>query len=491
MKTGRKLIGIVATLVFVAFLSFFGPLLLPDSNSGYTAQAAGVINISGDNKVGRMRVVNGKSQTVRVSRSFAEIVVGNPETADVSPLTNQSLYVLGRKLGTTNVTLFDKDKQVVAIIDIEVTHDTHSLRQALRRNIPKGNVRVRSINGRILLDGSVPSATAAKRAMEIAKAYSGNDNVSNSLTIAANQQVNLEVRFLEVFREAGKELGINYNFTNKGNGALQGTSVATGPNFGTTVGAAVLSSSITPFGAILANVLKNGNSPDIVISALESKNLARRLAEPNLTALSGETASFVAGGEFPIPVSDDDGKVTIEFKRFGVKLKFRPIVLDSGVINLEIEPEVSQIDPNVSIRTAANGVLIPGLSVRALKTSVELRSGQSFALAGLLQNVNERTVDQLPWLGDIPVLGTLFRSSAFQKRQTDLVIIVTPRLVRPVGTRKKLKTPLDNHYSSNEKELFLFGKLEVSKKELDRKYNGLYGHILDLPRRANNAVYKK
>lgn len=441
--------------------------------------AARVLKLNPQNRVAKIQVVIGNSESLRVDLPFTEIVVGDPETADVNPLTNQTLYVLGRKLGTTNVTLFDASKMVVAVIDIEVTHNLEGLKQALHDSVPGATVRVRSINGRVLLEGQVPSAPAAEKAMAIARDFAG-DQVTNSMSIAANQQVNLEVRFLEVNRTAGKELGVSWAFLGQDVGAGTGTGVGlTQPQVPRT-GLGALSGSL-PFGSFVANILGNGINPDVLITALEQKKLARRLAEPNLTALSGETASFLAGGEFPVPVAQEAGKVTVEFKSFGVKLDFTPVVLDDGLINLKIEPEVSEIDVANSIRLVEGGVLIPGLSVRRARTSVELRDGQSFAIAGLLQSINLKTADQVPWLGDVPILGSLFRSSSFQKRESDLVIIVTPRLARPAGTNVKLQTPFDSTLSSNEPEFFLLGKQEVSRKELDKKYNGQYGYIIDLP----------
>lgn len=432
---------------------------------------ARVISISEDNRVGRLLVVAGRSETIRVSIPFSEIVVGDPETADVNPLTDKTLYVLGRKLGTTNVTLFDQDKQLVAVIDIEVTQDLSGLREALREAVPGGGVKVRSVNGRVLLEGQVRSAPAAARAVEIAKDFAP-DSVTNSLSIADNQQVNLEVRFVEVSRSAGKDLGVSWNMTDGGNGFVSGN---TPTQFGTITG-------FLPFGSIVANILSNGMSPDILINALEQRKVARRLAEPNLTALSGETASFHAGGEIPIRTCNTDGtnantlNCEVTYKEFGVKLTFLPTVLDDGLINLSIAPEVSEIDQTLKVGENFSFV------TRKAKTSVELRDGQSFAIAGLLQSNNTRSKDQVPWLGDVPVLGTLFRSSSFQKRESDLVIIVTPRLVKPVGTKQQLHTPLDTTLSSNDPEMFLLGKLEVSRKKLDAKYNGVYGHIIDLPK---------
>jgi pilus assembly protein CpaC len=466
-------------------------VLLPLLMAGFAftheaGAAARVVNLSDRNRVGKLRVTLNESETIRISIPFSEIVVGDPETADVSPLTDRTLYVLGRKLGTTNVTLFDTNKQVAAVIDIEVSHNLSGLKQALKGSVPGGSaIRVRSINGRVLLDGQVPSAVAAEKAMRIAKDFAGED-VTNSLSIAANQQVNLEVRFVEVNRTAGKELGINWNLSRNNDGVRTGSGVFNLEPRPPIAGLGALSNTL-PFGTIVAGFLNNGVSPDLLITALEQRRLARRLAEPNLTALSGEPASFHAGGEFPIPIAQEDNKVTVEFKEFGVRLKFTPVVLDDGLINLKIEPEVSELDAANSIQLTQDGVRIPGLSVRRASTSVELRDGQSFAIAGLLQTVNQKTADQVPWLGDVPVLGTLFRSSSFQKRESDLVIIVTPRLARPVGAGQVLATPLDNPISSNEPEFFLFGKQEIPRRELDRKFKGKYGHIIDLPKGYSGA----
>ncbi len=471
MRILKKLMrsGGVACAIAVAAMA------LPAFNQ--VQAAARIINLSNSNRVGHMQIVIGTSETLRVSMPFSEIVVGDPETADVNPLTDKMLYVLGRKLGLTNVTLFDESKQLVGVIDVEVTQNLDGLRQALRQALPNMAIKVRAISGRVLLEGQVPSAPAAAKAMELAKDFAG-DMVTNSLTIAANQQVNLEVRFIEVNRQAGKELGINWNLRDGGNGASTGTGI-----FGVAplLGVGALSASL-PFGTIVANILGGGTSPDLLITALEQKKLARRLAEPNLTALSGQKASFLAGGEFPIPVAQENGKISIEFKPFGVRLDFTPVVLDDGLINLKVEPEVSEVDQANSIKPSALNVAIPAFSIRRASTSLELRDGQSFAIAGLLQSVNSKTADQVPWLGDVPVLGTLFRSSSFQKRETDLVIIVTARLARPVGNRQQLHDPLQNTLSSNEPEFFLLGKQEVSRKDLDVKYHGVYGHIIDLPK---------
>ncbi len=453
------------------------------------AAAATLLKISAEDRVGHLKVVMGHSETYRLTVPFGEIVVGDPETADVNALSDRTLYVLGRKLGTTNVTLFDENKSLLAVIDVEVTHDLSGLRQALQSAIPGANLKVRSVNGRVLLEGMVPSAPAAEKAMNIARDFAGQD-VTNSFSIAASQQVNLEVRMVEVARSAGKELGFNWNLTSDGNGYAQGVGVA-GQAAPTALGLAATAgalSGILPFGTVVANILNNGTSPDLLITALEERKLARRLAEPNLTALSGQSASFNAGGQVPVQTCQGslaDQTCSVEYKDYGVLLNFTPTVLDDGLINLQLNPTVSELDPSVSI----NGN--PGFTVRTANTSVELRDGQSFAIAGLLQSLNAKDAKSVPWIGEVPVLGTLFRSSAFQKKESDLVIIVTPRLVRPVGTEQQLKDPLnDGLVSANEPEFFLMGKQEVSRTSLDKQYNGVYGHIIDIPQVNYGAPQK-
>ena len=453
------------------------------------ASAATLVKISTDDRVARLKVVMGRSETFRFTVPFGEIVVGDPETADVNALSDRTLYVLGRKLGSTNVTLFDDKKDLLAVIDVEVTHDLTGLSSTLKQAIAGARLKVRSVNGRVLLEGEVPSAPAAEKAMTIARDFAG-DDVTNSFSITANQQVNLEVRMVEVARSAGKELGFNWNLIKDGNGYGQGLGIAQAAGsqgLGLAAAASALSG-LVPFGTVVANILENGTSPDLLITALEERRMARRLAEPNLTALSGQTASFNAGGQVPVQTCEGslaDQTCSVTYKDFGVILNFTPTVLDDGLINLQLNPTVSEIDPSLSY----NGN--PGFVIRTANTSVELRDGQSFAIAGLLQSLNAKEATQVPWVGNVPVIGTLFRSSAFQKKESDLVIIVTPRVVRPVGTKQHLKDPLnDGLLSANEPEFFLMGKQEVSRTSLDTKYNGVYGHIIDIPQVNYGAPQK-
>lgn len=423
----------------------------------------------GDNRVGTVRVTQGKSETLRTARGFVDLVVGDPEIADVMPLTDETLYVLGKKIGTTNVAVYDASKQLVGVIEIEVAYNTPRIAADLASGA--GSARVGSANGRTVLSGDMPDAVAVAKAVAIAKQYG--PDVVNQMRVRGPQQVMLEVRFVEASRNAGKDLGVNWQ--------------AVGKNFQASSGTATLASGHTPFGALLGRVLSGGVDADVLVQALEERGLARRLAEPNLIALSGEKASFLAGGEFPIPVAAENNRITVDYKKFGVGLTFTPTVLQNGVINLKIEPEVSQLDLTNTVRTAS--ISIPALIVRRASTVVELRDGQSFAIAGLLQSINQETQQQLPWLGDVPILGSLFRSASFERKETDLAIIVTPRLVKPAKPGERLKTPLDPALPANEFELFLMGKQEipVANAGSARPVVPVMGHILDLPHRRKDV----
>jgi pilus assembly protein CpaC len=287
-------------------------------------------------------------------------------------------------------------------------------------------------------------------------------------------------------------------------GSLLGTSNGSASNTG---GISVLKSTGallsggTPFGVVLANLVNDnngsGNNLDVMIRALETKGLIRSLAEPNLVALSGDTAKFLAGGEFPVPILAGTGQgatPSIEFKKFGVSLAFTPTVLRQGIINLRISPEVSQIDPASSV--TIQGTTVPGLVTRNAQTTIELRDGQSFAIAGLLQSRSVRAIDQLPWLGTVPILGALFRSAAYQNHESDLVIIVTPHLVRPATPTEHLATPFDKRLPSNDVDLFINGQTDVPKRYSDYVtsgggINGPYGHIVPVEQGSIKPVYKR
>ena len=427
-----------------------------------------------------IKVAKGKPKTIMTNAAFYQIVIGDPEIANVNPLTDKSFYVLGNNLGTTGIALFDENKQLVGTVDIEVTLDTDQLASTIRASVPDAKIKVGSANGRVVLSGEADDAVAAEKASKIASRFSGNEEVINSVNISSSQQVQLNVRFVEINRQAGQDLGAKYsaNFAY----GLGGRDVTIEPGSLPAAGN----------GEIIGRLLSNGLSIDVAIKALEERGLARRLAEPNLIARSGQTASFLAGGEFPIPVSEDNGKISVSYKKYGVSLDFTPTVLKDGLVSLDIAPEVSSIDASASYNIGE--ISVPGFIVRRARTSVDLKNGQSFMIAGLLQSQNDITTSRLPGLGKLPVLGPLFSSKSYQRRETDLVIIVTPYLVKPVDPSKKLLEPTDGTQPASNVDYFLNNTEEVKTSDANRAMamaSGstaqpapvtTVGHFLDLPK---------
>ncbi len=424
-----------------------------------TATAQVAVNVTSAPAIhaGEFVVPINKSELIQVDRPFKELLVGNPEIADVLALTNQTIYILGRTLGSTNLTIYGENRELMAVLDIVVSFDVAGLKQKLYEVMPEESVQVRTVNGTVLVTGPVSTAARAAEVMEIAQRYAP-DSVTNSLTVEGSQQVLLQVRFAEVNRTAVRELGIG-NLLNIGGDDF---------NFNLlTTGALPLATPGLPFGTAVTTV--SGGAFDLVSTfrALERRGLARILAEPNLVALSGDTAFFLAGGEFPIPVAQDVDTITVEFKQFGIGLGFTPTVIGKDLINLEVAPEVSRIDPSISVPVGGglNPISVPGLSVRRAKTTIELRDGQSFAIAGLLQSDFLNQIDGLPWLSDIPILGLLFSSRGYQQNETELVIIVTPRLVQPAPSPDDLMVPTDTVILPTDGEFFLLGRTEGKPDE--------------------------
>jgi len=458
-----------------------------------------------------------KSRTLRIEKPFASAVVGSPDIVDALPMSDRTLYIQGKKVGTTNVSVFDPSQQLIGVIDVEVTLDTGNLQEKIRASTGSGGIRVGSSNGQIVLSGVAGNAVAAERAVQVAKSLvAEGGTIVNAMSVAPAQQVMLKVRFLEVERTASRELGVNWFGANNGGnrgfatglgGVTQpgGRPAVTGvdasgnpvPAPGTpggaiglpifTQAAGALLSGATPFGVAVANLASKGATLDVVLTALETKGLVRRLAEPDLIALSGDTASFLAGGEYPVPVCQAAATiggacaVTIQYQPFGVQLSFNPTVLENGIINLRLAPSVSEL--NFAQAVTINGFNIPSINKREARTTVELRDGQSFSIAGLLQTDHRRNVAQLPWIGSVPVLGTLFSSKSFVAQDTDLVVIITPHLVAPAVPGQRLATPLDNAMPSNDVDYFLMGQMEQRKAFRDYltsggNIQGPYGHII-------------
>jgi pilus assembly protein CpaC len=431
-----------------------------------------VINISASTTTKTIKVAKGKPRTIHFSKDFYEIVVGDPEIANVTPLTDQSFYVLGHKLGTTGIALFDQNKQLVGSVDIEVTYDTAQLNATIAQNIPDADIKASSANGQLVLSGGAKDQVAADKAKKIAKQFNEGNEVIDSVKVTSSQQVQLDVRFVEVNRQSVIDIGAKYS-ANLVQG-IGGVKALLEPG---------LAAPATT-GQIMGRLLGPGAQIDIALKALEERGLARRLAEPNLIARSGEKASFLAGGEFPIPVASSNGTVTIEFKKYGVGLEFSPKVLSDGLIALDIAPEVSAIDTSSSYRVG--DISIPGFIVRRAQTSVDLRSGQSFMIAGLMQTMNDVGIERIPGVGKAPVIGSLVSSKEYQRRETELVIIVTPHLVRPVDPSKKMATPLDTTLPPSNVDLFAGNIDEIKVSDVNRAKNGKMraadgaGHFLDL-----------
>lgn len=449
------------TRLWLALLSLGAPALL----TAAPAAAQSSAGLPGrDLHAGTLEVPLNKSQVVNADRPIAKAMIGNDDIADILPLTDRSIYVLGKKMGTTSLTLYDARGRVIAIMDVAVGPDVELLNSQLRDMLPGQNVEARISNDSIVLTGTVNSAGAADRAARLAKAYAG-DKVINLISIGSSQQVMLEVRFAEVDRSSGKEFGISA-FGNSAGGSFSGVmgrgSNLTPNNAG--IGILTLDSLTGQNGIFRQDISLGGLSLQGILNAMETKGLARTLAQPTLIALSGERASFLAGGEFPIPVAQSGGSgtggnnsqaITVEFKTFGVSLAFTPTVLSDNTINLVVEPEVSEIDPTASL--TLNGITIPGLRTRRVSTTLELRDGESFAIAGLLQQDTKVQISQMPLLGSLPIIGTLFRSTRYQKGETELLIVVTPRLVAPIKPNQ-VRLPTDRVREPNDMETFLLGQ---------------------------------
>ncbi len=370
-------------------------------------------------------VAKDKSTAFRLSGSAGQIVVAQPDIAEIVANTDRSLYIRGKTLGATNILVYDTSKRLVEVIDVKVGHDLNSVQADMTSALPGEPIKVSNLAGGLMLSGQVSTSSVAARAKTIAERYAPG-GVSSTLTVEAAQQVMLEVRILEASRDSLKDFGVNLSVANN-----------SGIVFGSGLG---LIGNNPAQGALRVQTNVGTASIDLTLQALEEKGIIRTLARPNLAAISGEEATFLAGGEFPYPVPAGVGEVTIEFKPFGVNLKFTPTVQDSGLIRLKVAPEVSALDPTNALRIGTYE--LPALTVRRASTTIELRDGESFAIAGMFQQDYVNAVRQLPWLGDIPVLGTLFKSGRWKRSETELLILVTPRLTTANGSQSLSPNPM-------------------------------------------------
>ena len=412
----------------------------------------GVLSVMRGSTSGSITVAVNRAIVVESEVPFAEISVANPAIADIASLSDRTIYVLGKAAGSTTMTLLDPNGQLIANVDLRVQPDLTEFKERLGEILPGEQIEVRTANDGIVLSGRVSGARKVARALELAERYAPG-RVTNLMMVGGSQQVMLRVRFAEMRRSVAKELG---SFL--GGDAGFGGAPDTGSFTAGTNGGAELNVQLG-FGGVAI---------DLMMQALETRGVVRTLAEPNLVAISGQDANFLAGGEYPTPAADG----AIEYRPFGVQLLFKPTVVDGDLINLEIGTVVSSLDTSNAL--VLNGDTILGFSTRSANTTVEIRDGQSFAIAGLLQDDFRDVNNQVPWLGDVPVLGALFRSAEYRREQTELVIIVTAHLVVPTSA-EALALPTDRMRIPSEEELFLFGRVEGRSTSSGSDVGGLTG----------------
>jgi len=445
-------------------------VLLPPPASAQTR----VVNTAGV----PLSVEVGKGQLVRLDHPVNSVFVADPDVADVQVKSPTLVYVFGKAGGETTLYAVGDNDQVVLNRSVRVTYDVGRVEDAIHKMAPRSAVSVASIDDSLVLQGTVYSASEADDIRRVVERFLPDPKqLVNKMKVDAPNQVQLRVRVAEVDRNVIKELGINWeSMFGSGNfvfGLATGHSVLnTTPSTGSVASALPFfdvfnTRSAVPNATSLdtVNNLTGGfnagrSNVNAVIDALDQNGLVTILAEPNLSAISGEPASFLAGGEFPVPVpqasANGVSQITIEWKKFGVSLDFVATITSNDRINIHVQPEVSQLSSQGAI--TISDIQVPALTVRRAETTIDVASGQSFAIAGLLQNNINQTINKFPWLGDVPVLGALFRSQTFLRNESELVIIVTPYIVRPVTTAARLQTPVDGYFPSSDAQLLSNGQ---------------------------------
>lgn len=408
-----------------------------------------------------------KGEMIKLDRPISSVVVANPDVADVQVVSSKLIFVHGKKIGETNLMAVDNTDTTVFSDIVEVTHNLRKLQETIRNISPDSDIAFRSVDGGLVMEGYAPSTADSDSINSVANAFIGtNDKMVNMVKTAGSDQVTLQVKIVEMTRNDVKRIGINMqNMFDIGGislQVLQGSDIeidTDGLLNGTLYEQdhlGLLDRSGSTGTQVLGRWGRNGRMSNL-IDAMETQGLAHVLAEPSLTTTSGKPASFLAGGEFPVATRSNDGSVTVEYKNFGVGLNFTPVVLSRDRISIDVAPEVSSISFDNPIEVA--GIRNPIILTRKARSTVELGSGQTFALAGLLKSDNSNSIDKFPGLGDVPVLGGLFRSQQFQNNQTELVILVTPYIVRPVSAQGAMQTPLDGYVPPSDIERLLYGNL--------------------------------
>jgi len=425
----------------------------------------------------KLQLVTGKSVILKTEEPVKRVSLADPAVASLILLSPLEIYVTAKAAGTTNMILW-QDTKVAAIYDLEVTYDISRLKQKIHQLLPEETqLRVFATHDSITLAGRLSSAASLSQILSLAEAYAPKGKVRNLTEVGGVHQVMMEVRVAEMNRSVTKRLGINFNYTRGGEfgvNMLGGLSSLSGTLGGSLPDLAVSDTVNALFRFNRGNTTWTG-----LIDALKADGLVKILAEPTLIALSGKTASFLVGGEFPVPVPQGLGTVAIEYKPFGVGLSFTPTVLSDKKINIDVAPEVSELDFSNAVQIS--GFVIPGITARRASTVVELADGQSFAIAGLLKETVRDAISKFPGLGDIPILGMLFRSREFQKNETELVIIATPHLVKPLDMAKQ-SLPTDYYREPNDREFYLLGLMEGrgdnQPDAFKGKLEGDFGHAM-------------
>jgi pilus assembly protein CpaC len=435
----------------------------------------------------KLHLTVGKSIIVQSPGAVKRVSLVSPEIADAMVLTPQQIYLTGKASGLTHVTLWDVDNKVIGILDLEISPDISRLKEMLHKILPEEkDVRINATHDQITLSGTVSSAANLSQVLALAGPFAPLDEkkepkIINLLEVAGVHQVMLEVRVSEISRSLLRRLGFNFNYVSS-SGINLGLSLlnrlTTLPAEGFPATGIDVSESVNA----IFRFLSHDTTWTVFIDALKEEGLLKVLAEPTLITLSGKTANFLAGGEFPIPVPQSTGgggtTITIEYKPFGVGLNFTPTVLSNKKINMQVTPEVSELDFSNALTTS--GFVVPSITTRRVSTVIELADGQSFAIAGLLKDDVREIVSKFPLLGDIPVLGALFRSTSFRKNESELIVIVTPHLVKPLDMAKQT-LPTDQYVEPNDLEFYLQGSMEGRGKPNPVKGSGLegqFGHIL-------------
>jgi pilus assembly protein CpaC len=427
----------------------------------------------------------GKSSVIDLPREIKDVLVADPKIANAVVRSTQRAYVIGAAVGQTNIVFFDSAGAQIAAYDIAVKRDLNGVRAALKQSLPNSDILIEGVGDGVLLTGSAASPVEAQQAADIAaRLVGGADKVVNSIAVRGRDQVMLKVTLAEVQRSIIKQMGIDLSAN-----LTYGTSVVKFTNNNP------FTANNAPLVAGNSLVGNFGTTPSVqaTLRAMESAGVVRTLAEPNLTAISGESATFISGGEFPIPTgvtcqTTSSGGIgqcvqTVSFKKFGISLNFTPVVLTEGRISLRVMTEVSEVSTENALTGGQNGTTIPSIKTRRAETTLEIPSGGAMAMAGLIQDQTKQAINGLPGLSQLPVLGSLFRSRDFVNNQTELMVLVTPYVVRAVA-QKDLSRPDDGFASASDPQADLLGSINriygvPGRPEKARNYRGTYGFITD------------